>query len=140
VLGVRTQNDNGELQFPKYWCPSTGSRDPTTNHRVVDQQRNDRANYRNKHTVEIEAGNSRCPELRKQEPPILAHDVEQNAFAGLVDDFAGPECHHNSRDRCRQFIRLEISVATFGKYSSEVTELRQSLITSERSSLPKKFV
>ena len=61
--------------------------------RVVDQQHHDRADHRDHHAVQIEPGDSGVPEEREDLSADdgahdTEHDVEDQSFAGFVDDLA----------------------------------------------------
>ena len=63
---------------------------------MIDHQYDDRSNNRDHHTIYIEAGDParahRCKDEAPYDRPDNAeYDVEEEAFAGFIDDFAGDE-------------------------------------------------
>ncbi len=100
-----------ELQLDLFWCKRLGvsrkpsgtapgaalcSRRPSTGDRMIDHQYDDRSNHRDHHAVYIEAGDParahRCKDEAPYDRPDNAeYDVEEEAFAGFVHDFAGDE-------------------------------------------------
>src|ERR1700736_5282185 len=71
--------------------------------RTTEQQDDDRADYRDEHAVEVEAGHSRLAE-GGEEPAAddraddAKQDVDEQPLAGLVDDLAGDEAGNQSED------------------------------------------
>src|ERR1700730_1762750 len=74
----------------------SGSIRPSTGDRVIDYQHDDRSNHRHHHTVYVEAGDPARAHGCEDEAPYdlpdySKYDVEEEAFAGFVHDFAGDE-------------------------------------------------
>ena len=68
----------------------------STGDRVIDHQYHDRSNHRDHHAVYIEAGDPARAHSCEDEAPYdrpddAEYDVEEEAFAGFVHDFAGDE-------------------------------------------------
>ena len=69
---------------------------PAAEHSVVDNQHDDRSDYRDNHAVEIEAGNAAGAKGAEDEashnrPNNSEHNVEEKALTRFVDDLAGDE-------------------------------------------------
>jgi hypothetical protein len=70
---------------------------------MVDEQHYDRADDCDKHAVKVEAIDTSCAELGKEEPahdrPYNSqYDVEDHPFTRLVDDLAGNEASDQTID------------------------------------------
>ena len=73
----------------------------SSDHRVVDHEHHDRADNRNQQAVEIESGDTAGAKEREQEasddgPDDTKNEVEDKAFARLVDDPAGDEARNEA--------------------------------------------
>src|SRR5271169_4610277 len=87
--------DTDCLRHRPWRCLSASIR-PSTGDRVIDHQYHDRSNHRDHHAVYIEAGDPARAHSCEDEAPYdrpddAEYDVEEEAFAGFVHDFAGDE-------------------------------------------------
>src|SRR5579883_2254003 len=86
---------------PRPRFPSQG---PATEERVIEHQQDDSPDNGDEHAVEIEARHSLVAKDRGEHkapdkgPGDPQHDIEENAFACLVDDLAGDEAGNEAQN------------------------------------------